>query len=185
MIMGRIIDAGHYYECHGPTEWSVVGWRVLEDIRVCGDEPMLFIDDVHTRASPQEICLPLVPFSPCPHHLIMESEMHGDAMEVLACLKELPGKKRARRNRRWGCWMYLGFSLTDACEFPLCLLFDLGLTLHKHVTLGFSEGVNILPYYYKDEQCALVRIAKKIFPEFSLRVILYDLEGNVWDMEDK
>lgn len=174
----RILEGGHYYLENGPTKWSVIGWGILEKIKQPGDKTLLFLDDVHhgSAAANEERCLPTVEFNPHADFVVMESDVRPEAEEVLAALQKLPNKKKARKNGN-GQWFMSGFPLTNDKGFPLCVLLDAGLTLRKR-SLGFREGVNILPFFYEDEQKNLFRIIAKVIPDFHLEAVLFDLSGN-------
>jgi len=179
-----ILEAGHYYSAKGPTIWSIVGWEIMLGMRTNDDKSMLFIDDIHSLhdLSPMEAILLKVEFHPRPDFEVLESEVAVKAWEFLDILKVLPRKKRARNNStRWYC---SGFPLTTNSGTPNCVLLDAGLTLLKR-ELGFREGVNILPKFYEEQQRKLLRLVTKALPDFRLRVVLYDLEGNIWDVKDK
>lgn len=178
----RILEAGHFYAAKGPTAWSVRGWEILLQMRNGDDKSMLFIDDVHglCDVSPQERALQREPFNPTPDFTVMESEVIGRAWEFLNRLCSLPRKTAAKMSsERWHC---SGISLTNDRGEPNCVLLDAGLTLFKH-ELGAREGVNILPVFYEEQQRKLLRLLAKALPDFHLRVVLCDLEGNIWDME--
>lgn len=181
-----ILEGGHYYKALGPTRWSLIGWRILESMKNSQDKTMLFIDDVHDIAcvGKEERNLVVEEFSPepKPDFVIMESCIYEEAEIVLERLKGLPKKKRARIGSD-GKWFVSGFPLTQQDGFPLCVLLDAGLTLRKYM-LGFTQGINILPCFYEEEQKNLLRILSKVIPDFSLQVILYDLEGNIWNLEN-
>lgn len=176
--MGRILEGGHYYLANGPTMWSVIGWGILEKIRQPEDKTLLFIDDVHpgSAAVSEERCLPTVEFKPHVDFMVMESDVRLEATTALVALQQLPKREKARKNGN-GKWFASGFPLTDDGGFPLCVLLDAGLTLRKR-SLGFREGVNILPFFYEDEQKKLFRIIAKLIPDFHLKAVLFDLSGN-------
>ena len=181
--MGRIIEAGHYYVAKGPTIWSLLGWSILEKIKKDGDKTLLFTDNVHTIAdvSPLEVSLENVDFHPEPDFVVEEAAMAPLGLLILERLKKLPGRKRAKKtngNRKWYC---SGFPITNGDGKPTCVLLDAGLTLFKK-ELGFSEGVNILPYFYAEQQKQLLRLIEKAMPDFQLRVILYDQSGKRWTL---
>ena len=164
--------------------WSVVGWKGMEGMRHPGDKSMLFIDDVHDlrNVSQDEVLLPKVEFSPNADLIVRESEVVAKAWEFLELLKKLPRKRRARNNS--GRWYCSGFPLMTRSGTPDCVLLDAGLTLLKS-KLGFREAVNILPKFYEEQQVKLLRLVRKALPDFYLKVVLYDLEGNFWKMKDK
>ncbi|MBU0660723.1 hypothetical protein KKG22_00920 [Patescibacteria group bacterium] len=173
----RIIEAGHYYSAKGPTQWSVVGWNILQEIITPHDTSVLFIDDVHpiSDVHAQEQLLQTMPFTPSADITILESDMMESALQSLYALQQLSKRKKARRkNKQWFC---SGFPITNQQETPLCVLLDTALTQKKH-SLGYSSGINILPYYYEPGQHALRRLIAKLIPEFQLEIILYDLNGN-------
>lgn len=180
--MTRIIEAGHYYLAKGPTKWSKVGWSILESIKQSGDQTLLMIDDVHSLddMSESEQSLVTQTFDPSPDILVYESELVSYSRQALGQLKELSKKKRARKNGN-GKWFCSGMSLTDERGRPLCLLYDAGLSLLKSEKA--DGAINILPYFYQDEQVALLRIMEKILPDFCIEVILFDLGGKYWKME--
>ncbi len=80
-----------------------------------------------------------------------------------------------------GQWFCSGFPLTTQLGVPNCVLLDGGLTLLKS-QLGFKEGTNILPKFYEEQQAKVLRLVAKAMPDFHLRVVLYDFEGNFWEM---
>ena len=178
----RIIEAGHYYAAKGPTQWSQIGWEILERIRTPRDASMLFVDDFHALedVSECERHLDNVPFDPNPDVLVREACLSAESAEVLWRLKELPRKRRARTNGN-GKWYCSGFPITGEDGQPLCVLLDAGLTLRKQ-QLGFGEGVNIVPCFYEEEQRQLLRLVGKAIPDFSMVVILFDLDGRSWEM---
>lgn len=180
--MKRIIDAGHYYASHGPTYLSVLGWEIACDLKTKEDSLLLFIDDVHAinDLHPRERAELVVEFQPNAEFLIKESEVFFEAREVLERLKALPKKKRAKRNGE-GKWFCSGATLTNESETPLCNLLDAGLSLRK-LRMGFHRGINILPYFYEDQQRHLLRIIEKSLPEFSLSVVLFDEKRNHWQL---
>ena len=179
--MSRLFEAGHYYSIKGPTAWSVVGWNIMKKIITLNDGSLLFIDDVHTiqDVHPQERELPTQAFSPVADFTILESDMTEHAFAALDMLTKLPRKKRARKKEKQ--WFCSGFPITNMNGHPLCVLLDAGLTLKKN-KLHYTSGINILPYYYEDQQTKLLRLIKKIIPNFHIQVILYDLDGNCWEM---
>ena len=181
----RILEAGHYYGAKGPTAWSSVGWKILESLKQPGDRTMLLVDNIHpiSDVSEEEQELPNIEFSLNADYTVMESDVYLESQVILATLKRLPKKKRAKRGPN-GKWFISGFSLTNEEEFPLCVLWDAGLTLKKR-NLGFQEGINILPYFYEEEQIKLLRIIAKAIPAFRLRAVLYKLNGNFWELGDK
>lgn len=181
--MGRIIDAGHYYLCHGPTFWSMRGWELAEKLRTPSDDLLLFIDDIHTRSDLNETerALAAVDFQPKPNLVLFEKDMIDPAQEMLGRLQKLSKKKRARQNGK-GKWFCSGNALTDDAESPLCSLLDAGLTLYKS-RLGYDAAVNILPYFYENQQLQLLSLLAKALPEFPLTVILFDEEGNYWNLK--
>ena len=181
-----IWEAGHYYKDFGPTKWSTTGWNILRDLIHQDDYSMLFIDDVHPRQDVHDLeqCEEIVEFLPQPYpdFFLSESAMQDAAFTALKHLSSLSRRKRARltwRPRRWSC---SGFPLTTPDGYPLCLLFDLGLTWHKY-HLGFRKVINILPFFYESEQRGLIRIARKVMPDLNMEVILYHLNGQ-WHFLD-
>lgn len=180
----KILEAGHYYPAKGPTMWSVVGWEIMLSMRSDCDKSMLFIDDIHgfEDVSPEEAILPEVRFNPNPNFTVLESTVVAKAWQILDALKALPRERRARFNS--GIWYCSGFPLVTKSGAPNCVLLDAGLTLLKK-ELGFREGVNILPEFYKEQQRKLLRIVAKALPDFHLQVVLYDLGGDFWNIEDK
>lgn len=184
--MGKILEAGHYYRAKGPTEYSALGWKILEKLKTEDDKSLLFLDDVHPLSDvpKEEQDLPTIPFAPQPDFTVMESEMDQRGIGFLDILRALSKTKRAKLHNGSGIWHCSGQPLTDPQGRPLCLLLDGGLTLHKR-SLGFNEAVNILPNFtaYAEEQRFLLRLIAKAMPEFKLTVILFDLSGKNWVME--
>lgn len=174
----RILEAGHYYVAKGPTAWSVIGWNILESLKRAGDATLIFIDDVHTLrdVNPAEMELTTVEFSPLADFIMMESGVMAEASEILRRLQEYSVRSR-RARESGGRWFCSGHALTLGGGAQTCLLLDAGLSLYK-LRLGFTAGVNILPEFYAEEQVALQRILAKALPEFTLTVVLYDLNGN-------
>lgn len=180
----KIIEAGHYYSTKGPTIWSAIGWEIMLSMLTDNDKSMLFIDDIHSLedVSPEEVALLQIEFNPKPNFTVLESTVVAKAWDVLDLLKALPKKKRARVNS--GRWYCSGFPLVTKSGMPNCVLLDAGLTLLKN-ELGFLEGVNILPKFYEEQQRKLLRVVAKALPDFHLWVVLYDLDGNFWYVENK
>jgi len=178
----KIIEAGHYYQAKGPTVWSTTGWQIMEQIKSPGDQTLLFIDDIHHQKNmfTEEVSLPVVDFYPQPDYLVMESKVLGEAITILRILKGLSKKKKARKGNN-GAWFCSGFPITTPLGDPICVLLDAGLTLKKQ-SFGFKEAVNILPLFYEQEQRMLLRLIAKAMPEFYLRVILFNLEGEFWEI---
>ncbi|MFA7653663.1 MAG: hypothetical protein WCX97_01275 [Candidatus Magasanikbacteria bacterium] len=171
-MSGRIIEAGHYYQIHGPTQLSRDGWEIIKKIKETQDDTMLFIDDYHPKSMvpKQELEYPTIAFNPKTDHIVFESNLMAEASEVLERLKQLPRRHRARETDRG--WFCSGFALTDGADKPKCVLLDAGLILRK-LSLGYKQGVNILPFFYEEEQNHLIRLIKKVIPEFKLEVILF------------
>lgn len=184
--MRRIIEAGHYYAAKGPTQWSVRGWEILERVATSDDQTMIFIDDVHALDEMSDFEREEPPrfFTPNAHYCVKESSTEAPARESLEMLKVLPVKRsRARKQNGGEAWYCSGGALTNSQGVPLCVLYDTGLTLLKS-RLGFCQGINILPIQYRTEQEHLLRIIKKILPDFSLTIILFDLNGGVWEFNN-
>ncbi|MBT4209663.1 MAG: hypothetical protein HOE19_01985 [Candidatus Komeilibacteria bacterium] len=179
--MTRIIEAGHYYKAKGPTLWSVVAWEIMSNIKQLDDKTLLMVDDVHTveQMSVQEKTLSTEPFNPSVDLFVYESELCSYGKDALQKLASLSKKKKARKNGN-GKWFCSGIPLTNEMGLPLCILYDVGLTLFKSARA--DKAINILPYFYEEEQRNLIRIIQKILPEFSIKVILFDLEGKYWEM---
>jgi len=181
-VSSSVLEAGHYYAAHGPTQWSTDGWAILERIQGGHDSSMLFVDDVHPIGDVwvEERSMPVIYFDPAPDHIIRESEVVPEAAEYLDLLRGLSKKHRATRQdgKPWFC---SGFPITDKNEQPLCVLLDAGLTLRKY-KLGFRSGTNILPWYYRDEQCRLRRLVEKVLPDFSLHIVLFDQSGECFEI---
>jgi hypothetical protein len=175
-----ILESGHFYSVKGPTQWSRIGWRILNTLKKNGDKTMLFIDDIHQMMDvhEQERHLPCIPFDPKPDFSVKESEVSWYAFQVLEILKNLPKRKKARLNgadaRKWHC---SGIPLTHANGNPTCILLDVGLTLMKQ-NIGFVKAVNILPLFYKEQQRGVLRLVEKAMPDFHLEVILFSLDGS-------
>ena len=169
--MCRLIEAGHYYQAKGPTEWSLASWEIAQSMKQDGDALMLFIDDVHrlSEIHQAESLLPVVGFGFTADHTVLESSMTSPAMGVLKDLQAFSGadcsdrfKKSDRvRQDKDDRWRFKGHLLTHKKDEAACLLIDAALTLHK-VRLGFTRLVNILPVYYKSEQEILIKLIKLI-----------------------
>ncbi|MCD4705271.1 hypothetical protein K8R66_04315 [bacterium] len=182
--MSRILEAGHYYSNKGPTINSILGWKILEQIMEEGDKSMLFIDDLHLSKDlhPEEEKLEVVAnFDPEYDYLVLESATREKAIEILRELTLLSSRKRAKK-KKGGKWFVSGFPVTDEEEEPLCVLLDAGLTMMKK-ELGYSEGINILPSYYRGQQLKLMKIVRKAIPEFNLRVFLFDNQGEYQELK--
>ncbi len=181
--MRRVVESGHYYRVKGPTRWSQVGWEILEKVRCPEDRTMLFVDDVHELkdVSPREAMLSNVAFSPNPDHFVLESEVSVLAMDVLGRLQSFPKKSsRPRTDEEEGITKWRGFPIING-KGPTCVLLDAGLMLEKH-RLSFTRALNILPFYYEEQQRRLLQVVEKVIPEITLEVLLYDLKGNFWEM---
>ncbi len=181
MLPHVIWEAGHYYGAKGPTVWTLQGWNILANLAQPNEPRMLFVDDVHPldQLHPLEREAPIVPFDPRPEptHRLTESAMRTNALLALDRLQQMPRRRRARKSGgRWSC---AGFPLTTTAGDPLCLLFDLGLTYHKH-ELGFVRGVNILPSFYEQQQRRLQSLTRRLLPDFQLDVVLFDEQGRHW-----
>lgn len=177
----RILESGHYYLVKGPTLWARRGWEILEKIKRPEDKTMLMVDDLHHNledVAKKERDLPIEDFFPEPDFTVMESSLRPEAERILSWLMLLPRGQRVNQDKQEKFFLS-GIPLTNGAGQPLCILLDAGLTLKKH-TLGFKECVNILPFFYQEEQSNLLRIVKKTIPGLSLEVILYDLDGKYW-----
>jgi hypothetical protein len=183
--MSNIIDAGHYYQSKGPTIWSALGWNLVQRIASSNDKLLLFIDDVHpvTDLHPLEQSAAVVEtFKIEPDYIVLESAVRNEALEILNRLKQLP-KKKGIKNGSNGQWFCSGSSITDPAGNPLCSLLDAGLTLFKQ-RLGFISGINVLPFFYENQQRHLGHLVKKSIPDFSLTTILFDINGAYWSLLD-
>ena len=178
---GNVVwEGGHYYQAKGPTRWSHEGWQLIARLAEPHESRMLFVDDVHTLEQMHQSELEQCPHEfvpiPEPTHTVTESSVHGKAFEALERLKCLPKRYRAEQEGT-GAWSCAGFQLTKKDgHTPLCLLYDLGLTLHKW-ELGFMHGINVLPSFYELEQKRLMKLAQRMLSDFHLDVVLYELEG--------
>jgi len=177
MEEARILEAGHYYQAKGPTLWSVVGWRILEQLRQLDDKTMLFIDDFHELKDLDETERDalVVDFAPNPDYIAYEASLVPDAERVFQMLMELPPRRRPKQKED-GSWKLNG---TIKLKYPsgkfTCVMLDAGLCLKKSEIAG--EAVNIVPYYYESEQKNLLAILRKAMPDFSLQVVLFELNG--------
>lgn len=181
--MGRVIEAGHYYIAKGPTIWSKVGWEILQRIQKQGDQTMLFIDDLHGL---QDLIAieresELSDFSFRPDHVVYEASLTGEAEQVFQMLMVLSAKRRPRKKVD-GSWFLNG---AIKLKYPSgkfsCVMLDAGLCLRKKL-ISF-EVVNVVPCHYESEQRNLLIILKKAMPDFSLQVVLFDLNGKYWQLE--
>ncbi len=181
--MARILEAGHYYLAKGPTQWSLMGWKLMHGLRRNGDASLLFVDDIHSAAeAPKpERELPAITFAPIADFRIQESWLVDESWRALDRLKRLSRTKRARWSR--GAWYCSGARLTTVSGAPTCVLYDLGLTIYK-LNQGFRSGINILPEFWEPQQRRVVRLITKAVPEFSLEVVLYDLNSRFWNLDD-
>lgn len=181
MKIPTLIEAGHYYLSKGPTKWSNIGGKIAENLKhqYGKVETMLFLDDVHSinEVSPYEVDHPVVPLQFNADHVVYESEMIEPALQLLEVLKELPKKRRARPDSE-GRYYISGFPVTNKFGKPLCVLLDAALTLKKY-EMGFKRTINILPFYYKEQQENLFRILNKIMPHgLEHRTLLFDEHGH-------
>ncbi len=173
-------EAGHYYQSYGPTKWTEISWKILEEMAHPDDCSLVMIDDVHKVSEMN----PLEQIENIPRPeldattIILESQMEKYGWEVLNKLNALPSRrKRPRKRGKDGRWVCSGSLLTTPDSKPMCLLYDLGLTWFKYNKLCFRHVVNILPEFYFSEQHALMRIARRIMPDLRLEAVLFDLEG--------
>jgi len=181
-MVARIVEAGHYYSAHGPTKWAEVGWRILLETRREEDASLLLIDNLHPigDVSEHERRLPVESgYESRADYVIMEADLIFRGEDALSVLKTLHKRKRARQKS--GAWFCSGFPITNQRGEPTCVLLDAALTVLKH-DLGFNHAVNILPYYYEEEQRDLLRLVAKLLPGFRLDVILFDIDGRSWEM---
>ena len=174
-----IWEGGHYYASKGPTQWSVKGWKLMQQLMAAHDHSLLFIDDIHgvELLSPEEQSAEVLPFSPNPNHQVLESAMMQTALDVLTELKGLSKKKAARQSPS-GSWFVSGFPLTKPDGTPLCGLLDAALAVTKS-NLGYTSGVNVLPFYYASQQVQVGHVLKKVLPEFALQSLYFDAQGQL------
>ncbi len=181
-----LFESGHYYQSHGPTLWSQVGWNIVSQLRQPGDHTTIMVDDVHpsSNLNAKETNMPVIEFNPDPCFTVMESTMVEPGMEILKMLVNLPVGRRHRpalRGNPKGYWACSGFPLTSKLNGkgerePLCLLYDMGLTLYKY-RLGFRRMINVLPEFYSSEQYGLIKLVHKVVPDLELSAVLYDMDG--------
>ncbi len=173
----RILEAGHYYKAKGPTAWSMIGWGVLEQLRQVDDVTMLFVDDFHELKDLDETEreADVVEFAPNPDYIVYEASQISNAKKVFEMLMALSAKRRPKQ-REDGSWKLNG---TIKLRYPsgkfTCVMLDAGLCLQKSAIA--SEAINVVPYYYESEQRSLLAILKKAMPDFSLQVVLFELNG--------
>lgn len=178
-------EAGHYYTSKGPTEWSAIGWKIMQEIKKNrGDSSMLFIDDIHPIETlhPDEQTAPLIDFNPDPTFIVLESAMKRLALDVLQELKGLSKRKKAKQSKKSGSWFLSTFPLTDPEGRPLCVLLDAALSVYKN-QLGFEQTVNLLPSHYYGQQANLKKILSRILPEFNLQTLFFNLESGLIQSE--
>lgn len=174
-------EAGHYYKVKGATQWSQLGWQVMEKLRQDIDRTMLFIDDIHGIENLSEKERNDVPVTTnfTADYIILESNVRKEAFEVLHRLQQLSGKKGVKENK--GKYFCSGIPLTDTDGNPLCSLLDAGLTLVKY-RLGVAKAINVLPYYYENQQRNLHKLVQKGIPEVDLKTILFNAAGAYWEL---
>ncbi|MBU1118337.1 hypothetical protein KKH43_00460 [Patescibacteria group bacterium] len=180
----RIIEAGHYYQAHGPTEFSKLGWGILVRLLTEEDKALLWIDDVHSLKDvpKQEKKMDVVEFDPRTHFRLLESAMVPYARKIFDRLMLLPKRKKPRK-RKDGGWSLNGdIRLFWPDGMPTCVMLDAGLSLWK-LEQGFKVGINILPAFYGEQQQSLLKILGKALPEFDQQVVLFDVEGGYYFME--
>lgn len=175
-------EAGHFYQCHGQTEWTKMSWEIMRDLAHPDHLSMVMIDDVHEikDMNPHELIptLPDLQLDPEPGIVVMESAMEEYGIKVMDELHRLPSRrKRPRKRGKDGRCSCSGSLLTTPDEKPMCLLYDLGLTWFKYNTMSFRHIVNVLPEFYYSEQHALMRIARRLMPNLILEAVLFDLQG--------
>ena len=170
----RIIEACHYYLSVGFTENAQAGLKEALAIKQEGDSLMLFIDDVHTeeQAPLEERTSRIIQSNLRFEYTVYESEMIPYALEALEALLLLSRKKRAKK--RGSQYFCSGFPITSQDGSPNCVLLDLGLCIYKK-RLGYMQGVNILPEYYRAQQDNLHRLLKKMNIGFTLETIYYSV----------
>lgn len=189
--MSRLVEAGHYYKSHGPTTWSTVGWEIGKAYADSYTSTMLMVDDVHPveDVAPAERAEPLVQFEPVLDHLVFESDFSVHGLVCLVQLQNkscpeasdrLPKKHRVRRDKDGG-WQFQGKRLTYPGNKPTCLLYDLGLTRYK-IALGYTTLINVLPEHYAEQQRVQMKLTRLLFPQVTLQVILFRLDGSHWQM---
>lgn len=177
-----LIEAGHYYTAKGPTQWSEIGARIAQERKLVSDKTMLFIDDMHdlSQVREQERLEPVVSID---HYLfdytIYESEMIHPAKKLVEYLLQLPKSKRAKQNEDGRCFCS-GFPITKTGGEPLCVLLDVALTKRKY-EMGFQKIVNILPYYYEEEQQHTAQILRKVINDenFEFTTLFFEKNGAI------
>lgn len=181
--MGRILEAGHYYAVKGPTIWSRMGWEILQKIQRQGDQTMLFIDDYHGLKELIEIerVSELADFPFHSDHIVYEASLFAEAERIFQMLMVLSSRRRPREKVD-GSWLLNG---SIKLKYPSgkfsCVMLDAGLCLRK--MLIFSEAINVVPCHYEAEQRNLLVILKKVMLDFSLSIVLFDLNGKYWQLE--
>ncbi len=175
----RIIEAGHYYSAHGPTDLSLLGVKIAKQVTTTEDVLCLFIDDHHKNPPQNELSVPVADLDHKFFSLILhESNMLTPAYQLLEHLCSLPKKKRAEKSKN-GQYFCSGFAITTVDGVPLCVLLDAALTQIKH-QMGFDEIINILPYHYEEEQKNLFRLLAKILPDgVKVTSLLFNEKGDI------
>lgn len=171
-----IIESGHYYASHGPTELSLIGWELLEEHRAEDDLSLLFIDDVPGHVPGQaELSLPPVEFEPDPDVTIYEASLLApSAAKLMEMLDNRTAKTSGGKVRIKG--IPVG-EYGDDTIYPWCTALDLELTQIK--SQYSPHAINILPDYWIHEQMKLVEIVEYLggLSLTSLVVLLYDGDG--------
>jgi len=46
--------------------------------------------------------------------------------------------------------------------------------------MGFTSGINVLPYFYENQQRHLLNVLAKALPDFFLTVVLFNADKKGW-----
>lgn len=193
-----LIEACHYPPYQYPTNAEQISVEILGSLLRLRDATLILLDDVTPlhRLPRWRRNLRRVPIDFHPNFIEHESKLDAPGLEVLSMLQikglaefhaEAWYQEQLDRGYNDICiqggWFFENIRLTTSAGTPTVVLRDAGLTLKKH-RYGFTHLINILHEDFGNEQHKLKRLVAAAMPEITLEVILYNLLGQNWPLEN-
>lgn len=191
--MTTVIEAGHYYEVHGPSSLSLLGWEIGKKLiaELNADSLVLFIDDYHQMQYFEEPGDTFLGSSVAHEEaaimqseadiVYMESVFAAQALANVTELLEAGGLVKKRGDSITANGARLGtITANDLGTFvPTCTFLDY-LFLCEKANHGENQIV-VLPEIYQHQQDQLDRVVQKIGVHglSSYLPILFDIDGRL------
>jgi len=181
--MKKLIEAGHYYSCDGPSNVSMKGWEIGKELALNNGALLaLFVDDYHSEQGfleEDEIFLggnAVQAIQSEATHIFHESDIAKKApAEIIGLLED--SKVKLKKGIVSADGVRLGAYSEGGFNSPTCTFLDY-LLLCEKTKLAGNQTV-VLPSAYEKQQANLSKvIAKLVIPTLSsYKSFFYNASG--------